>query len=79
MTFAAYFEDKEGQDSTPNGKAARQGLQRGDILVRADRKPVNHPNDLKKALQEAKKQGRSSLPVLIRRGDVQQFSTLPVA
>jgi serine protease Do len=63
----------------PQGTAAKRGLQRGDILVRADRKPINNPKDLKKVLQQAKKQGRSSVPVLVRRGDTQQFSTLPVA
>lgn len=66
-------------DINPQGTAAKRGLQRGDILVRADRKPINNPKDLKKVLQLAKKQGRSSVPVLVRRGDAQQFSTLPVA
>ena len=63
----------------PNGKAAKQGLQRGDILVKADRKQIKTPGDLKLAMKEAKNKGRSSVPVLIRRGDMQRFSTLPVA
>lgn len=63
----------------PDGKAAEHGLRSGDILVQADRKPVESPADLKKTLAKAKKKGRKSVPVLVKRGDIQQFATLPVA
>lgn len=63
----------------PGGEAAEQGLRRGDILVQADRQPIANPGDLMKTMDNAKKRGRSSVPVLVRRGDVQQFTTLPVA
>ena len=63
----------------PGGSAAEQGLRRGDILLQADRKAIESPADLEKALSRAKKKGRSSVPVLVRRGDVQQFAALPVA
>ena len=63
----------------PNGKAAENGLRRGDIVVQADRQPIATPGDLEKSMKNAKKNGRSAIPVLVRRGDVQQFTTLPVA
>ena len=62
----------------PNGSAAKQGIRRGDILMQADREAITSPADLEKTLSKAKKSGRSSVPVLVRRGDVQQFASLPV-
>jgi serine protease Do len=62
----------------PNGLAARKGLRRGDVLVKAGGAPIDGPNDLEKALKTAKKLGRKSVPILVKRGDSQQFSTLPV-
>ena len=58
---------------------AKHGFRRGDVLMQVYRKPIENPKDLKKALADAKKDGKTSVPVLVRRGDVQQFSTLPVA
>ena len=63
----------------PNGKAIEHGFLRGDVLLQVDRQPIATLNDLEKSLAKAKKKGRSSVPVLVRRGDVQQFTTLPVA
>lgn len=62
----------------PNGSAAKQGIRRGDILMQADREAITSPADLEKTLSKAKKSGRSSVPVLVKRGDVQQFASLPV-
>ena len=66
-------------DIAPDGEAAKHGFRRGDVLIQVDRKPIKSPKDLKKALANAKKDGKTSVPVLVKRGDVQQFSTLPVA
>jgi serine protease Do len=63
----------------PRGAAAEQGLRRGDLLIQADRQPIRTPGDLKATLQKAKKSGRNSVPVLVKRGNIQQFVTLPVA
>jgi serine protease Do len=62
----------------PNGSAAEQGIRRGDILMKAGREVIDSPRDLEKALAKAKKSGRGSVPVLVRRGDVQQFMSVPV-
>ena len=66
-------------DIAPDGEGAKHGFRRGDVLMQVDRKPIKNPKDLKKALAIAKKDGKTSVPVLVRRGDMQQFSTLPVA
>jgi serine protease Do len=63
----------------PDGKAAEHGLLQGDVLLQVDRAPISSLKDLEKSLAKARKKGRSSVPVLVRRGDVQQFATLPVA
>jgi serine protease Do len=63
----------------PKGVAAEQGIRRGDILLQADRQAITSPSHLEKLLAKARKQGRKSVPVLVRRGDVQQFASLPVA
>jgi serine protease Do len=63
----------------PNGIAAEQGIRRGDILMRADRQIIHSPADFLQAFADAKKRGRSSVPVLVKRGDIQQFASLPVA
>jgi serine protease Do len=63
----------------PNGLAAEQGIRRGDILMRADRQIIRSPADLRQAFADAKKRGRSSVPVLVKRGEIQQFASLPVA
>ena len=63
----------------PSGEAAKHGIQRGDVLLQANRTPLADPKDVGEVLAKAKKDGRSSVPVLLKRGNVQQFSTLPVA
>ena len=63
----------------PSGKAAEHGFRQGDVLLQVDREPISTLKDLEKSLAKAKKKGRSSVPVLVKRGDVQQFATLPVA
>lgn len=63
----------------PNGEAASQGIRRGDVLIQANRRTIESPSDFRKALSKAKKNGRDSVPVLVRRGDAQQFVSLPVA
>ncbi len=63
----------------PNGIAAKQGLRRGDIVIQADRQAIDNPSDLRQAMAGAKKRGKASVPVLVKRGGVQRFASLPVA
>jgi serine protease Do len=66
-------------DVDPNGKAAEHGLRPGDVLLQVDHKPISTLQDLEKSLAKAKQKGRNSVAVLVKRGDSQQFATLPVA
>jgi len=63
----------------PDGKAAEHGIRQGDILVQADRQPINSAEDLKETMAEARRLGRDFVPVLVKRGDMQRFAVLPVA
>lgn len=62
----------------PNGIAAKQGFRRGDIVIQADRQAIESPADLRQAMTGAKTKGKTSVPVLVKRGDIQRFASLPV-
>jgi len=66
-------------DVDPNGKAAEHGLRPGDVLLQVDHEPISTLKDLEESLAKAKQKGRNSVAVLVKRGDLQQFATLPVA
>ena len=51
------------------GPAARAGIQRGDIVVSADNKPVRSPEDLRAAARHGKK----AVALLVQRGEVRIF------
>jgi len=75
-------EDVEGAVITrvaPGSKAAAEGIRRGDILVEVDRTPVSSADDLKDIVSRAKKNGRESVPALVKRGNGQRFAVLPLA
>jgi serine protease Do len=63
----------------PNGKAAEHGFRPGDVLLQVDHEPLSTLKDLEESLAKAKQKGRNSVAVLVKRGDLQQFATLPVA
>jgi len=81
--------ERAGIDADTNGMlvvrvdrgsvAAERGIQRGDVLVRADRRDVESADDIRAALGEAKQRGAESVAVLVKRGEGQQFIALPVA
>ncbi|PAS98385.1 MAG: peptidase [Candidatus Dactylopiibacterium carminicum] len=51
------------------GAAARAGLRQGDVILAVSNQKVNTPNELRKQVEAAGK----NIPLLIQRGDVQQF------
>lgn len=63
----------------PAGSAAASGIRRGDVLMRAGRESVDSPRDFESAVASAKKKGNDSVPVLVKRGDTQQFMSLSVS
>jgi serine protease Do len=56
------------------GPAARAGIQRGDIVVSADGKPVKGPDDLRSAA----KSGKKALALLVQRGETRIFVPIRV-
>jgi serine protease Do len=53
----------------PNGDAAEEGLQRGDLIVSVNNRLVTTPAQVVAAVEAAKKSGRSSVLLLIKRGN----------
>jgi serine protease Do len=62
----------------PNGAAADQGLQPGDIIERVDNKPVKSPADVGNAVRAVEKSGRKSVALLINRQGTEQFVAVTV-
>ena len=52
----------------PNSNAGEQGLQRGDLIVSVNNQPVTAPGQLVAAVDAARKAGRSSVLLLVKRG-----------
>jgi len=52
----------------PNSNAAEQGLQRGDLIMSVNNQPVTTPAQVIAAVDAARKAGRSSVLLLIKRG-----------
>jgi serine protease Do len=61
----------------PGSPAARQGIQRGDIILRADGKPVKSPADLVAALESSK--ADEKVVLLLNREGNQWFLAIPKA
>jgi serine protease Do len=53
----------------PNSNAGEQGLQRGDLIASVNNQPVTTPAQVIAAVDAAKKAGRSSVLLLIQRGN----------
>ncbi len=67
---------KEGAvvtDLDPDGSAAQKGLRPGDVILDAGGKPVSGPEDVVKALSEAKKEGRHAVLLRVKSGDNTHF------
>jgi serine protease Do len=63
----------------PGGKAQELGLSPGDIIVKVGSAHVSREDELRKALNTAKTEGRSYATALVKRGANQRFIALPVA
>ncbi len=53
----------------PNSDAAQKGLRAGDIIVSVNRAPANSPDAVSQAVDAARRSGRSSVLLLVRRGN----------
>ena len=57
----------------PDGRAAAQGLQIGDVIEEVDGKSVTAPREVEEQLSAAEEAGRSAVVLLLRRGGEPMF------
>ena len=62
----------------PDGPAAEHGFQSGNIILEVGGKPVADASDVRKALSEAKSQGKHQILIRAKMGDATRFVALPL-
>jgi serine protease Do len=62
----------------PDGPAAEQGLQTGNVILEVGGKPVANASDIRDALSEAKSQGKHQILMRVKMGDATRFVALPL-
>jgi serine protease Do len=62
----------------PDGPAAEQGLRSGNVILEVGGKPVANAGDVRKALSEAKSEGKRQVLVRAKMGDATRFVALPL-
>lgn len=63
----------------PDSPAAEIGMRPGDVVLKVNQHTVTAPRQLADQVKKARDAGRSSIMLLIARGDVQQFVALPLS
>jgi serine protease Do len=62
----------------PNGPAAEQGLQTGDVILDVGGKAVANAGDVRKALVDAKDQGKHDVLMRVKTGEGTRFVAMPL-
>jgi serine protease Do len=62
----------------PEGPAAEQGFERGNVILDVAGKPVANASDVRKALADAKSQGKHQVLMRVKMGDATRFVALPL-
>ena len=62
----------------PEGQAAEHGFQSGDVILAVGGKAVDKPSDVRKALSEAKSQGKHDVLMRVKSADAMKFVALPI-
>jgi serine protease Do len=60
----------------PNGVASDHGFQTGDVILEVGGKKVANPADVRKALSEARKDGKHTVLMRVKSGDGTKFVAL---
>ncbi|MBV8183485.1 MAG: PDZ domain-containing protein, partial [Hyphomicrobiales bacterium] len=61
----------------PDSPAADKGLQPGDVIMNAAGKSVSTPEEVKKAVAEAKREGRKAVLLQIERNGNSEYVAVP--
>jgi serine protease Do len=61
----------------PNGRGADLGISPGDVILDVNGKPVQTPDEIPEALQDAYKAGRSATLMRLKSGDMTRFTAVP--
>jgi serine protease Do len=64
---------------TPNTTAADSGVAAGDLILRVQEQPVTTPDDLKKRVDDARKQNRHHILILVEGKDGMRWVPLPLS
>jgi serine protease Do len=62
----------------PDGPAAERGVQTGNVILEIGGKPVGNVGDVRKALSEAKSQGKHQILMRMKVGDATRFVAMPL-
>jgi serine protease Do len=62
----------------PNGPAAEQGVQAGNVILDVGGKSVANVDDIRKALNEAKSQGKHDVLMRLKSGEHTKFVAVPL-
>ena len=62
----------------PDGPAAEQGFQTGDVILDVGGKAVANVGDVRHALAEAKSQGKHDVLMRVKTGDATRFVAMPL-
>jgi serine protease Do len=62
----------------PNGAAAEQGLQTGNVILDVGGKAVANATDVRKALNDAKNHDKRDVLMKVKAGDATKFVAVPI-
>jgi serine protease Do len=62
----------------PDGPAAEQGFERGNVILDVGGKPVGNVGDVRNALKEARTQGKHAVLMRVKMGDATRFVAMPL-
>ena len=66
-------------DVEPDGPAAEQGIHAGDFILEVAGKAVNHPSEVREALDAARSGGKQSVLMRIKSGDTARYVAMPLS
>ncbi len=62
---------------SPDGPAAERGFKTGDVILEVAGKAVSNPSDVRKALEDARKDSKRTVLMRVKSGDNTRFVALP--